>query len=158
METMDRNEIKKFTGYISQWLAFTDGEWKRYQPATSKDGGIEKDEGWLYVSDAYLTKWQKGMKDRFVRQHANQAREKGIKLPSDASCESEVSSLFDIAKVSGFTRATDIERFIWLALKHPVVRESDEYRAVIDNESYLPVKRVDKIEAMLYGIQKDEEL
>lgn len=158
METLDRNELKKFTGPISQWLAFTDGEWKRYQPAPSKDGDIEKEEGWLHVSDSYVTKWQKGMKGRFVRQHANQAREKGVKLPSGASYESEVSRLFDIAKGSGFTRATDIERFIWLALKHPVVRESGEYRAVMDNTSDSPVKRVDKIEAMLYGIQEDEEL
>lgn len=158
MTTLDRDEIKKFTGTISQWLVYTEGEWQRYQPAMSEGECKDKEEGWLHISKDHMTIWQQEMKNRFVWKNADKARKAGIEISGEASYESEVSRVYDIAKASGFSRAADIERFIWLALKHPLVCESDEYRAVMQNTSKSPVKRVDNIEAMLHGVREGEVL
>ncbi|MDR5868724.1 DUF4123 domain-containing protein [Halomonas koreensis] len=157
MEVFELNDLKAFSGPITQWGAYSGNEWVVYRGNAPAYAVQEKEDGWLSITDAYQACWKKIMNERFVQRVASEAHDRMSAPPEGASWESEISRLFEIAKNAGYKKTADLERFIWMFLKHPHALESTECREVIGDGSCPPVRRLDKVEAMLHGVQENGE-
>ncbi|MFG6139149.1 DUF4123 domain-containing protein [Halomonas sp. B23F22_10] len=158
MQVFEINDLKDFSGPVTQWAAHVGDGWEVYRGGVSEGAAQPKEEGWLHLTGEYLARWKHQMNERFVQEVASEAHDKINGSPSGASWESDISRLFDIAKSEGYKKTADLERFIWVFLRHPHALESTECREVIGDASCPPARRLDKVEAMLYDIQEGEGL
>lgn len=156
MDVLGHEDLMDFTGPISQWAAFVENDWKLYRPQVAEHPVPKKDEGWFHLSDEYVDVWKEKKRDVFIQRVAEKAYGKLGGVSSKAKLKNDVSNLFDAAKEAGFKRSSELERFILLFLKHPEAISSSECMAVINNSQYLPMKRLDKVEMALFGIEDKE--
>lgn len=156
MGVLEEEDLMDFTGPVSQWAAFAQDGWQLYRPHVAEHPIHSKDEGWFHLSDEYVEAWRSRKRESFIQRTVTKANEKLKGLPSGVALKDNISNLFDIAKAAGFKKTAELERFIFLSLKHPDAMDSSEYRAVIGNTEHLPMNRLDKVESMLFW-EKDKE-
>ncbi|WP_258801713.1 DUF4123 domain-containing protein [Halomonas sp. DQ26W] len=156
IDVLEKEELTHFTGPISQWAAFTEDGWQIYRPHVAENPVHSREEGWLHMSDEYMEIWKSGMRESFIVQIEKKADEELDGLSAGAQLRDEISKLFDISKEADFKTTAELERFIFLFLKHPEAIKSSEYQGMIGNVGYPPMRRLDKIESVLFGIKEEE--
>lgn len=59
MSSMSNKEFLNFNGPVSQWAAYTDGDWKLYSSSAHNFYKVNKEEGWFQLSESCINNIKK---------------------------------------------------------------------------------------------------